>query len=384
MVQHIYSPAKEQVTVILTKLNKGVYTFTKDNLPEYLDFEDLLTSLKGDLTEEAFVVLLDAIEKFKANGKGEVTYNEETKEVSLNDEVLPKMLLDRYAAMIKEGLDVTPLKNFMENIKLNTSKDIKEELFLFLEANKLPLTEDGCFLAYKYVNNDYTDCYTGRIDNSIDKKVTMPIEKVDKDRQSTCSTGLHFTSRDYALDCSGSSNRIMVLKVNPKDVMAIPYDYNNQKGRSSEYLVVDELQRETEVIPDNFVKDDSEVKESIEKTKTTKIKTNKKRTAMDYLTKDSASFENVQWKMPNGNLVKGFKVIEVPADKDWKDALDKAKKLNPEVSKLFDCTFHNRINKGQEVAKVDRTLLMATHTQIKKDTSFKELPKAKLSIKNIS
>ncbi len=36
----------------------------------------------------------------------------------------------------------------------------------------------------------------------------------------------------------------MILKVNPKDVVSIPSDYDNAKGRTCRYEVIGELERE--------------------------------------------------------------------------------------------------------------------------------------------
>jgi hypothetical protein len=109
------------------------------------------------------------------------------------------------------------------------------------EANsyQVPLTDDGCFLAYKAVRNDYLDCYTGKVDNSVGQTPMMPRKAVDPDRRNQCSQGYHFCSLGYLASFSG--NKIMAVKVNPKDVVAIPEDYNYTKGRTWKYEVVYEV-----------------------------------------------------------------------------------------------------------------------------------------------
>jgi len=130
---------------------------------------------------------------------------------------------------------------FMDNIQKNTLKDIRAELYEFLMSGKTPITMDGCFLAYKLVRDDFLDHYTGKMDNSPGKIVRMPQEKVNRDRHNTCSVGLHFCSKNYLSQYSSGIGRIIVVKVNPRYVFAIPTDYQNQKGRASEYFVVGEL-----------------------------------------------------------------------------------------------------------------------------------------------
>ena len=152
----------------------------------------------------------------------------------------------RMISMLKEGFDVSPLANFMENVMQNPSYRSVEELYGFLEKCNLPITPDGCFLAYKKVRGDYKDCYTGTMDNSIGQVVEMPRNEVNDNSNETCSAGLHFCSQSY-LDCFGGE-RTVILKINPRDVVSIPTDYNHSKGRCCRYEVVGELG----VRPDEF------------------------------------------------------------------------------------------------------------------------------------
>ena len=38
--------------------------------------------------------------------------------------------------------------------------------------------------------------------------------------------------------------RIVIVKINPRDVVSIPTDYNDSKGRACRYEVVDEIDKE--------------------------------------------------------------------------------------------------------------------------------------------
>jgi hypothetical protein len=70
----------------------------------------------------------------------------------------------------------------------------------------------------------------------------MPRNQVDDNKDNTCSAGLHFCSFDYLKSFGGS--RIMILKINPADVVSIPSDYNQQKGRTWRYTVIGEVPAE--------------------------------------------------------------------------------------------------------------------------------------------
>ena len=151
-------------------------------------------------------------------------------------------LTARILEMHAEGFKIDSLLNFLTNLMENPSNRAVNELYSFLEKGKMPITPDGYFLAYKRVREDYTDCHTGKIDNSVGQVVEMPRNLVDEDSNRTCSAGLHFCSREYLSHFWGE--RMIVLKIHPKDVVAIPADYNDSKGRCSRYEVVDEIESE--------------------------------------------------------------------------------------------------------------------------------------------
>lgn len=160
-------------------------------------------------------------------------------EILYGDRPVTGLVASRIFEMLSLSLDVKPMVRFLENLMQNTSNRAVNELFGFLDACSLPITEDGYFLAYKRVRGDYLDCYSGTMDNSVGNVLTLERNEVDEDSDRTCSHGLHVCSYDYLQHFSGE--RIVVCKVNPRDVVAVPKDYNNSKMRVCEYEVVDEI-----------------------------------------------------------------------------------------------------------------------------------------------
>ena len=140
--------------------------------------------------------------------------------------------------MYQDGFPIDPMVRFMENLMQNPSKRSVDQVYGFLEKNSLPITEDGYFLAYKKVRTDYLDIYTGTVDNSIGQVVQMDRNLVDDNPESHCSTGLHFCSESYLNGFGGGGDPVMILKINPADVVSIPTDYNGAKGRCMRYEVV--------------------------------------------------------------------------------------------------------------------------------------------------
>lgn len=157
---------------------------------------------------------------------------------------LHSTLSDRMLDMHNNGFDILPMALFLENLMQNPSYRAVNELYDFLEASDLPITEDGHFLAYKRVSGEFKDIYTGKIDHSPETVVEMPRNRVNEDKNRTCSDGLHFCSHEYLpyYGSSGMSNKIVMVKINPADVVSIPSDYNNAKGRCCKYYVVKELE----------------------------------------------------------------------------------------------------------------------------------------------
>ena len=191
-----------------------------------------------------------------SRGKLEIKSNE----LYWNGRKMNRALSKRLVEMYKNGIDITPMTLFIKNLMKNPSHTAIEELYEFLEHNTLPLTDDGYFIAYKRVKRaeedikengikkgDLVDIYTGTVRNNIGDRPRMKRNEVDDDRTHTCSKGLHFASIEY-LDRSGyglgENNPIILMKINPRDVVSIPNDYNNQKGRCCRYEVIGYLRND--------------------------------------------------------------------------------------------------------------------------------------------
>lgn len=142
----------------------------------------------------------------------------------------------------ENGWSLNSIYRFMENLAKNPSGRVYRDLYEFLDKGNMPITEDGCFYAYKKVRSDYKDIHTGTIDNSIGEKVKMKRNLCDDDPSRTCSSGLHACSQSY-LPFFGSvyGYRVVMVKINPKDVVAIPLDYNLSKLRCCKYIVVEDV-----------------------------------------------------------------------------------------------------------------------------------------------
>ncbi len=152
-------------------------------------------------------------------------------------------LVDRLVAIAQQTGSAKPFLNLLRKIWRNPSEIARGEFFLWLAQSDMPITPDGDFLAYKRVRDTYKDIHSNTLDYSVGKVVQMDREKVDPDRQRTCSAGLHFCSKSYLphFSSNGNTDRVVLLRINPADVVAIPADYNNAKGRAWRVEVVGEV-----------------------------------------------------------------------------------------------------------------------------------------------
>ena len=160
--------------------------------------------------------------------------------VFVGDRQVHGNIADRILAMVVlKSKAIDGLVKFLDRVYDNVSKSVLDELFDFIEACDLPITDDGCFLTYKFVNSNYTDCHSGTFDNSVGATPSMPRNEVDDRRNVTCSDGLHVCSLEYLSNKWG--DRVMVCKVAPEDVVSVPLEYGNAKMRVCQYTVVAEL-----------------------------------------------------------------------------------------------------------------------------------------------
>jgi hypothetical protein len=148
---------------------------------------------------------------------------------------LPAILNTRMQELKADDAPITYLANFWNNLKQNPSFRSREQLFKFLEQNGHPLTADGHFIAYRGVTHDFKDKHTRTFNNSPGMVLEMPREKVDDDPNRTCSYGFHVAAYEYA---NNFSKTVIEVKVNPRDVVAVPADYNGQKMRVCRFEVI--------------------------------------------------------------------------------------------------------------------------------------------------
>ena len=162
------------------------------------------------------------------------------KSLSGEDQTIPLELNEMLMDYIKNEIPYLPLVNFVFKLNQNPSYRSVQQLFSFLVKNHFTITDSGNFIAYKGVRGNFTDCHTGKMDNSIGVTVKMPRNQVNEDPNQTCSSGLHVANYDYAFTMFGNGNerQVVMVEVDPKNVVSVPIDYNCAKMRTCEYKVI--------------------------------------------------------------------------------------------------------------------------------------------------
>ncbi len=220
-------------------INNKTYQVLPDHINYKLILEALPTATAEELleivdVEKAVASFSDGLVEVK---NGQVTYEGEVVHGSIGKRILEFM---------SKGLPFEPLVNFLDNLMQNPSMQSQKELYDFLEHENLPITEDGCFLAYKAVRSDFKDKYAGILDNSVGNVVRMNRARVDDDRSRGCSDGLHAGALNYVASYGSvdAGDRIVIVKINPADVVSVPTDCNCEKLRTCEYEVMGEYKGE--------------------------------------------------------------------------------------------------------------------------------------------
>lgn len=195
----------------------------------------LINDSIADEDWNGLVPLLDIPKAVETYTKG--NYRVVDHELFYRDEIVAGALQDRVLSMMSKGISFEHLLKFHERLQANPSHRAVTELYDFLEHENIPIGEDGCFYAYKSVRSDWTDHHSGRISNTVGRTLEMPRNKVDDNRSVGCSKGFHAGALSYARSFGGSGSILLIVKIDPADVVSVPAGDGHQKVRVCKYKV---------------------------------------------------------------------------------------------------------------------------------------------------
>lgn len=203
-------------------------------------------SIKKAILEKRFEdieVLLNpySVVELKTNGVLKVKDND----IFYKEDKLPSSLASRLVEIIQSGIsNLDSYIKFLENTYNNPSSNSREQLYQFIEHKEMPITDDGCVLAWKGVSGDYLDKHSGKFSNKVGTVNQMPRRDVDDNPNNHCSKGFHVGSKSYADSWAGEDGKLMIVKYDPADAVSVPDDHNFEKLRVTRYTVIAEAERD--------------------------------------------------------------------------------------------------------------------------------------------
>jgi hypothetical protein len=242
----------ESSEVNLTAFIDGQMYSATDSHPNFERIQSMCQA--GDESVVAFFdISHTAQERFRrlservsiANGK-----------VYFDGEEVDNSLTQQVVRFINDGVDdFNPLILFFEKVQTNPNPHSREQLYRWLADRDFTINPDGNIIAYKGVNKVSADnedaeyvsisrgraivdgvVHNGAIPNPIGSVIEMPRNDVQHDPSVGCHTGLHAGTWNYA---SGfAKGAVLTVEINPRDVVSVPTDCEDQKMRVCRYTVV--------------------------------------------------------------------------------------------------------------------------------------------------
>ena len=202
--------------------------------PSWLFAQDALKASDWSKLEELFDVESAVEDYLDAEAQIEVKDGQ----VLYQGESMHNMVVDKILDFMKQRLPHQPLVKFLGKLMDNPSRRAINELYSFLEHKNMPITPEGNFLAYKGVNSEFKDFYSNKFDNSVGSVLEMRRNGVCDNADIGCSDGFHAGSYDYAKGYAHNGGHLMIVEIDPADVVSVPRDCSRQKLRTCKYKVV--------------------------------------------------------------------------------------------------------------------------------------------------
>lgn len=255
MRQHVITPLNVQVY-----FDRGDPVTLPRSAPNAGDLIKVLSLPRA--TDEAIRKVASIPNHLAEYGRNRLSFLDEL--VLLDGIPLDKEIAHTVRTCYETGAPFSHFIQFWTLLQSNKRTEAIDELKDFLQHRGMPITPKGHFLGYKGVDEDYWSVRgnpatrviqgkvdaSGRILNSIGATIEVNRDDVCPNRAAACGSGLHVGSLDYA---KGHGPRVVIVSINPADVVSIPSDSTGQKLRACKYKVVSDY---AERMPDGAVKDE--------------------------------------------------------------------------------------------------------------------------------
>jgi hypothetical protein len=168
--------------------------------------------------------------------------------------VVNGVLAQQVLRFLDDGVDDwQPLVLFWEKLAQNPNPHSREQLYRWLNDRNFQISKTGNIVGFKgakvAADGSYLSIHAGPaivndeemngfIPNAVGSVIEMPREDVQFDSGIGCSTGLHVGTYNYAKGFARGV--VLTVSVNPRDVVSVPTDCNDEKLRVCRYKVVND------------------------------------------------------------------------------------------------------------------------------------------------
>lgn len=242
-----------ETAVITVYLKSGKQVIAADSHPNYKKI--VIAAIDGD--DDQVEELYDAAASISK------AFNRLTERITVSDsklyvdgDVMDDSLANQIIRFLDEGLELSPLVNFLEKILANPNEHSRTQAWDWLRAHDFTITDDGDIIGYKGVYGSHSvEGYegvgtssqrghaivdgvemNGYIPYPVGAVVEMPRSEVMHDPRSSCSAGLHVGTFEYAK--SYAKKEMIEVLVNPRDIVSVPTDGGGGKVRVCRLKVV--------------------------------------------------------------------------------------------------------------------------------------------------
>lgn len=230
---------KDRVNCILNGRQAGFHLNTEQG-------KRMVELLQADPQDiEAIAELADVRLWITKRSHGRVTVDEK-EQLRLDGKPIDYGLTGRVSLLVAQGHSFVALANFVERLSRNPDKTVAEDLYRFIEKGGMPFDDDGYIYAFKKVDKNYNSYYSSaeKVNYTPGTSPSMPRDQCDPNRQRTCSRGLHACSSEYLNFWYRQQGVVVLVRIDPEHVTAIPADHNDQKLRCCQMDVISEIPEE--------------------------------------------------------------------------------------------------------------------------------------------
>lgn len=231
----VISITQNNITLLYPKLSPAEVYSVKRN--DSLKAAPLLNIIKAQDPYTLHDYVINKLARKQTKTRFTEGWGEVEGVITFNGEHVGSTMQKRVTEARELGLPLEPFEKFLIKLDQNPSFNSRQQLLGFLDACDLPITANGDFIAYKAVREDFFDKHSGTVKYEIGSVVEMPRSAVDDNPANTCSHGLHVCSKAYGKFAA----RLLIVYVNPADVVSVPTEYNSSKMRVCKLVVGEEV-----------------------------------------------------------------------------------------------------------------------------------------------